>query len=76
MIFPSTSVVELMGRTHPACRGGEVTMDISADLTEFSRSDVAVVCAGAKSVSLSCNNSRMNRSDEKILFYLLYLFIF
>lgn len=26
-------------------------MDVSADLTEFARSPVAVICAGAKSVS-------------------------
>jgi len=31
-------------------RGGESTMDISADLTELGRTPVAVVCAGAKSV--------------------------
>jgi hypothetical protein len=31
-------------------RGGESSMDISADLTELSKSPVAVVCAGAKSV--------------------------
>ncbi|KAK3239962.1 hypothetical protein CYMTET_50146 [Cymbomonas tetramitiformis] len=31
-------------------RGGEVTMDISADLTELGRTPVCVVCAGAKSV--------------------------
>jgi len=31
-------------------RGGEATMDVSADLTELSRTPVAVVCAGAKSV--------------------------
>lgn len=31
-------------------RGGEVTMDVSADLTELGRTPVAVVCAGAKSV--------------------------
>ncbi|KAL4459061.1 hypothetical protein ABPG75_013926 [Micractinium tetrahymenae] len=31
-------------------RGGEATMDISADLTELGRTPVAVVCAGAKSV--------------------------
>ncbi|KAF5833125.1 pseudouridine-5'-phosphate glycosidase [Dunaliella salina] len=31
-------------------RGGEASMDISADLTELSRTPVAVVCAGAKSV--------------------------
>ena len=28
-------------------------MDISSDLTELARTPVAVVCAGAKSVSLS-----------------------
>ncbi|MDB5461142.1 MAG: Indigoidine synthase family protein [Caulobacteraceae bacterium] len=31
-------------------RGVESTMDISADLTEFARTDVAVVCAGAKAL--------------------------
>ncbi|GIL58400.1 hypothetical protein Vafri_13535 [Volvox africanus] len=31
-------------------RGGEVTMDISADLTELGRTPIAVVCAGAKSI--------------------------
>lgn len=31
-------------------RGGEVTMDISADLQELSRTSVAVVCAGAKMI--------------------------
>lgn len=31
-------------------RGAETTMDISADLKELSNTDVAVVCAGAKSI--------------------------
>ena len=31
-------------------RGGEATMDVSADLTELGRTPVAVICAGAKSV--------------------------
>ncbi len=31
-------------------RGGETTLDVSADLNELARSAVAVVCAGAKSV--------------------------
>ena len=31
-------------------RGGETTMDVSADLTELGRTPVAVVCAGVKSV--------------------------
>ena len=31
-------------------RDGENTLDISADLTELARSNVAVVCAGAKSI--------------------------
>lgn len=31
-------------------RGGERTMDISADLIQFTRSRVAVVCAGAKNI--------------------------
>ena len=31
-------------------RGGESSLDISADLTELGRTPVAVVCAGAKSV--------------------------
>lgn len=35
-----------------SCRGGEASMDISADLTELGKTPVAVVCAGAKSVSI------------------------
>ena len=31
-------------------RGGEETLDVSADLTELGRTPVAVVCAGAKSI--------------------------
>ncbi|KAJ2863500.1 hypothetical protein GGH94_003545 [Coemansia aciculifera] len=31
-------------------RGAELTMDVSADLTELGRTPVAVVCAGAKSI--------------------------
>jgi pseudouridine-5'-phosphate glycosidase len=31
-------------------RGGECTMDVSSDLIQFTRSRVAVVCAGAKSI--------------------------
>jgi pseudouridine-5'-phosphate glycosidase len=31
-------------------RGGQESMDVSADLTELSRTDVGVVCAGVKSV--------------------------
>ncbi|WP_304440626.1 pseudouridine-5'-phosphate glycosidase [Tissierella sp. P1] len=31
-------------------RGAEITMDISADLEELSNTEVAVVCAGAKSI--------------------------
>jgi pseudouridine-5'-phosphate glycosidase len=31
-------------------RGAEITMDVSADLTELARTDVAVVCAGAKAI--------------------------
>jgi len=31
-------------------RGGSMTMDISADLEELARTDVSVVCAGAKSI--------------------------
>lgn len=31
-------------------RGGENSMDVSADLTELSRTPVAVVCAGAKAI--------------------------
>jgi len=31
-------------------RGGERSLDISADLSEFARTPVAVICAGAKSV--------------------------
>ena len=31
-------------------RGAETSMDISADLIQFTRSKVAVVCAGAKNI--------------------------
>ena len=31
-------------------RGGESSLDVSADLTELGRTPVAVVCAGVKSV--------------------------
>ena len=31
-------------------RAGEVTMDVSADLTELGRTPVAVICAGVKSI--------------------------
>ena len=31
-------------------RGAETSMDISADLTELSRTPIAVVCAGVKSI--------------------------
>ena len=31
-------------------RGAEVTMDISADLDEFAKTNVAVICAGAKAI--------------------------
>ncbi len=31
-------------------RGGELTMDVSADLEELARTNVAVVCAGVKSI--------------------------
>ncbi|MFN3431122.1 MAG: pseudouridine-5'-phosphate glycosidase [Candidatus Sericytochromatia bacterium] len=31
-------------------RGAETSMDVSADLTELARTDVAVVCAGAKAI--------------------------
>ena len=31
-------------------RGGEGTMDVSADLTELGRTPVTVICAGAKSI--------------------------
>jgi len=31
-------------------RGAQETMDVSADLTELAKTDVAVVCAGAKSI--------------------------
>ncbi len=31
-------------------RGGQNTLDISADLMEFSKTDMAVICAGAKSI--------------------------
>ena len=38
------------GGTGGVHRGGENSMDISADLTELARTPVAVVCAGAKSI--------------------------
>ena len=31
-------------------RGGETSMDVSADLTELGRTPVTVICAGAKSI--------------------------
>ena len=31
-------------------RGGEVSMDVSADLTELGRTPVTVVCAGVKTI--------------------------
>ena len=31
-------------------RGGEVTLDVSADLNELGRTPVAIVCAGVKSI--------------------------
>lgn len=31
-------------------RGAEITMDISADLDEFAKTNVAVICAGAKAI--------------------------
>jgi pseudouridine-5'-phosphate glycosidase len=36
-------------------------MDISADLTELGRTPVAVVCAGAKSVSMHGTAARLQR---------------
>jgi len=36
-----------IGRVH---RGGESSMDVSADLTELARTQVAVICAGAKAI--------------------------
>ncbi len=52
MIFAEMAGVKVfatggIGGVH---RGAEVTMDISADLEELARTDVAVVCAGAKSI--------------------------
>lgn len=31
-------------------RGGETSLDVSADLTELGRTPLAVVCAGCKSI--------------------------
>jgi pseudouridine-5'-phosphate glycosidase len=52
MIFSSFAGISVfatggMGGVH---RGGEKTLDISADLTELSKTNVAVVCAGVKSI--------------------------
>lgn len=52
MIFASLAGIKVfatggIGGVH---RGAEVTMDISADLEELAMTDVAVVCAGAKSI--------------------------
>jgi len=53
----SITLMLLLTKPHPpthrhARRGGESSMDVSADLTELGRTPVAVVCAGAKSVSV------------------------
>ena len=42
--------VHTYAHTQYARRGGEASLDISADLTELGRTPVAVICAGAKSV--------------------------
>lgn len=45
--------IGLLERAHfctHLCRGGEATMDISADLAELGRCPLAVVCAGVKSI--------------------------
>jgi len=41
------SIVGGLGGVH---RGGETTMDVSADLTELGRNPVAVVSSGVKSI--------------------------
>ncbi len=43
----STFVTGGLGGVH---KGAEDSMDVSADLTELSRTDVAVICAGVKSI--------------------------
>ncbi len=52
---PTTHAALRLESAVPRCatsrRGGELTWDVSADLTELGRTPVAVVCAGAKSVS-------------------------
>ena len=40
-------VITGIGGVH---RGGENSMDVSADLTELARTPVAVVCAGVKTI--------------------------
>lgn len=52
MIFAKLAGIKLfatggIGGVH---RGAETTFDISADLTELSQTDIAVVCAGVKSI--------------------------
>ena len=42
-------------------RGAQDTLDISADLLELARTPVAVVCAGAKSISTSVSRSKSSR---------------
>ena len=42
-----SSIVGGLGGVH---RGGETTMDVSADLTELGRNPVAVVSSGVKSI--------------------------
>ena len=52
MICAAAAGIRLMatGGIGGVHRGGELTLDISADLTELGRTSVAVVCSGAKSI--------------------------
>lgn len=52
-------------------RGGETSLDVSADLTELGRTPLAVVCAGCKSildigrtVSWALLNARERHTDD------------
>lgn len=72
-IWLCVCVCDVMCVSH--IRGGQESMDVSADLTEMGRTPVAVVCAGAKSVSewsavwgagqgsVECNSRRQTRTE-------------
>lgn len=66
--MPTTSVHAHACLLYVLCvsvdRGGHVSMDVSADLTELGKTPVAVVCAGAKSVSGAFSNAVLARSDS------------